>query len=120
MARGDREKEYPSAMEALENDEAREKRAARGGEVEAQAVEEAGAQNPKEIDQPLPMEIRPGLPPIRPAGRLRVGDEGAPPIVEENQSLLDAVQDPYNERRTKAVPMVNTVDSYGNIVQMPV
>ena len=117
------ERDYPTAAQALEDDDAREERKARGEQVKAEAHAEVGAgeaRSPKELHPTLPADLRPGLPPVRPTGRLKAGDPEAPPVIEQNQALLDQVQDPYNERRPKEVPTVNVTDSYGNVVSMPV
>lgn len=116
------ETEYPTAAEAMEDDAAREEREKRGEEVKQEALAEVGAepQTPKELNPTTPNELRPGLPPVRSGGRLKAGDPNAPPTIEGNQALLDAVQDPYNERRPRPVSMVNATDSYGNVVEIPV
>lgn len=121
MPRRDRdEEEVPSAVEAMEDDQAREERAEHGEAVQAEALAVAGASTPAEVDTGIPFELRPGQVERPRPDQVRPGDKGAPKTVEQDPVLLNKVQDPYNERKLQTVPMVNALDSYGNIVEMPV
>lgn len=118
MAKSDRDQALPSATEALEDEEAAQKRAEHAERGHRDVLARFSADkpgSPSEVKDEIPAEDRPGQNLLLKA---RAADKR--PVVEDDAEALKKVQDPWNEREPHPVPTVLTTDSYGNKVRMPV